>query len=306
MKDTTLSGQLALSRSPLLFDLDTLFVQLQGVKDRRYRRGVRYPLAPTLLIGVLAKLAGAHSSREIAHWASLRAQELSRLLALKREQMPHFSTWSRILGTAVDPKEVEEVLGRFFKQRVKKPVKPGERHLCRDGKTLKGTIALGERQGVHWLAAYLPQEGVVLAPVQVPGAGSEVSAAPVLLATLDLRGMVVSGDALFASRKLSLSILHKKGDYLWMVKENRKQMYQEIQTLFEPQPSRPGWSAPSMDFRSASFRETRGMGGWKNGASPSAASFRAIRSGLASPKSSNTNGREPRHSESLSGRCTMA
>jgi len=44
--------------------------------------------------------------------------------------------------------------------------------------------------------------------------GSEVSAAPLLLATVDLRGTVVSGDAIFASRKLNLKILQAKGDYL--------------------------------------------------------------------------------------------
>jgi hypothetical protein len=62
---------------------------------------------------------------------------------------------------------------------------------------------------------------------------------------------VVSGDAIFASRKLSLKILQAKGDYLWMIKENQVQMDQDIQTLFEPHPSRTGWSAPPMDFRSA-------------------------------------------------------
>ncbi len=46
----------------------------------------------------------------------------------------------------------------------------------------------------------------MLAQVQVSTSGSEVSAAPRLLATLDLRGTVLSGDALFASRKLSLKI----------------------------------------------------------------------------------------------------
>lgn len=105
---------------------------------------------------------------------------------------------------------------------------------------------------VHLIAAYLPQEGVVLAQVPVSTAGSEVSAAPVLLATLDWRGIVVSGEAKFASRALSLKIVQAKADYLWIIKENQKQMDQAIQTLFEPQSSRPGWSAPRTDFRSAS------------------------------------------------------
>jgi predicted transposase YbfD/YdcC len=93
---------------------------------------------------------------------------------------------------------------------------------------------------VHLLAAYLPQEGVVLAQMQVETVGNEVSEAPPLLASLDLRGTVVSGDANFAASALSQAILKAKGDSLWVIKENRSQMYQDIHTLFEPQPSRPG------------------------------------------------------------------
>jgi hypothetical protein len=75
---------------------------------------------------------------------------------------------------------------------------------------------------VHLLAAYLPREGVVLAQVQVSTAGSEVSAAPVLLASLDLRGTVVSGDANFAARPPSEKILQAKGDYLWVIPRESK------------------------------------------------------------------------------------
>jgi predicted transposase YbfD/YdcC len=250
MQDRTISERLCLPNQALLFDLDALYVQLQGVKDRRHRRGVRYPLAAILMIGILAKLAGQTSSRAIAEWAQLRHQELAQVFALRRETMPHFSTWSRILGTAVEPDEIEEVMGQFFREPSLKPAHPGARQVCIDGKTLRGTIPLGQGHGVHLLAAYLPQEGVVVGQVQVANWGSEPNSAPKLLATMDLRGTVVTGDAIFASRKLSLKILQAKGDYLWMVKENQMQMYQDIQTLFEPQPSRPGWSAPPMDFRS--------------------------------------------------------
>ena len=173
--------------------------------------------------------------------------------------MPHYSTWSRVLARAIDPNELERVVGRFFAKPIEKPLHPGQRHLCLDGKALRGTIPLGSSQGVHLLAAYLPQEGVVLAQMQVSTSGSEVSAAPMLLSTLDLRGTVVSGDAIFASRPLSLQILQAKGDYLWTIKENQIQMYQDISTLFEPQPSHPGWSAPPVDFTSAST-VTKGHG----------------------------------------------
>ncbi len=93
----------------------------------------------------------------MAHWAKLRTQELSKLFALKRERMPHYSTWSHVLGQAIDPGEIEQVLGRSFAKATRHPQpKPGERLLCLDGKTLRGTISHGPSQGVHLLAAYLP------------------------------------------------------------------------------------------------------------------------------------------------------
>ncbi len=88
MQDTTISGRLCVPNQALLFDLDALSVQLQRITDHRHRRGLRYPLALILMIGVLAKLAGYESSRQMAHWAKLRTQELRKLFALKRESMP--------------------------------------------------------------------------------------------------------------------------------------------------------------------------------------------------------------------------
>ncbi|GAC1397772.1 MAG: hypothetical protein NVSMB49_04200 [Ktedonobacteraceae bacterium] len=120
MNDTTLLSQLSLPQKALVFDLDALYACLQTIPDHRHRRGLQYPLASLLMIGVLAKLAGQDGSRAMAHWAKLRTHELSQLFHLKREKMPHYSTWSRVLGHAVEPAEVEQVIGQFF-VRVAKP-----------------------------------------------------------------------------------------------------------------------------------------------------------------------------------------
>src|SRR5947208_12711612 len=155
--------------------------------SHRHRRGVRYPLASLLMIGVLAKLAGQDSSRAMAHWAQLRTHELSQLFQLKRECMPHYSTWSRVLGHGVEPNEVEQIVGQFFAQATKNAQrKRGSIHLAMDGKTLRGTIPLGETDGVHLLAVYLPQQGVVLAQMNVEHKGREITFAPTLLSQIDL------------------------------------------------------------------------------------------------------------------------
>jgi len=256
VKDTTISASLHLPNEALLFDLDALYACLQTIPDHRDRRGVRYPLASLLMIGVLAKLAGQDSSRGMAHWAQLRTHELSQLFHLKRECMPHYSTWSRVLGQGVEPSEVEEIVGQFFRQATRTTRhKRGSIQLAIDGKTLRGTIPLGETEGVHLLAAYLPQQGVVLAQMNVEHKGREITCAPTLLRQIDLRGVVVSGDAMFDRRSLSSKIVQAHGDYLWTVKENEKGFYQDIEVLFQPHRKRAGTSAPPMDFRRSSTVE---------------------------------------------------
>jgi predicted transposase YbfD/YdcC len=205
-----------------------------------------------LLIGVLAKLAGQDISRALAHWAKLRQKELSQLFQLKRETMPHYSTWSRVLGRAVSPEEVEQIVSQFFTpQRPTKSPKRGSIQVCLDGKTLRGTIPAGQSQGVHLLAAYLPEQGVVLMQMEVGEKTNEITVAPKVVQTLDLRGVVVTGDAMQAQRKLSVQIVAAHGDYLWTAKDNQPELREEIALLFAPQQSRPGWSAVPTDFRQA-------------------------------------------------------
>jgi hypothetical protein len=88
-----------------------------------------------------------------------------------------------------------------------------------DGKTLRGTIPKGKNQGVHLLAAYLPEEGIVLFQVAVESKENEMTAAPRLLGELDLKGRIVCGDAAFTQRDLSVQVVAQGGNYIWFVKK---------------------------------------------------------------------------------------
>jgi predicted transposase YbfD/YdcC len=237
---------------PFAFSLQALAAHLQTVPDQRKRRGRRYPLPPLLTLAVVAKLAGHSRLEALADGAKLRAADLARLFGLQRSTMPHQSTWSRILGQAVDPEALEEALRTFFQ-----PVPAGEALargsiiLVVDGKTLRGTIPLGQTQGVHLVAAYLPEQGVVLAQLEVDRKANEIVVVPTLLAHLDLQGRVVVGDALQTQRALSAQIVAAGGDYLWFVKENQPTLLAEIEELFVPPPIPPGHTAPARDFTTA-------------------------------------------------------
>jgi predicted transposase YbfD/YdcC len=231
-----------------VIDVNSLYVWLSRLQDRRKKQGLRYGLVIVLVMIVLAKLAGQDRVSGIAEWIRHRASLLAGMLVWKRKTVPHRTTLSRILGWAVDILEFEQAVSAFF---------ASQSHAGRsvvvnvDGKTLRGTIPAGESQGLHLLAAYLCNEGWVLMQVEVGKEENEITAVPRLLKSLDLRGKVVTGDAMFAQRDLSVQIVEGGGDYLWTVKGNQEQLEEDIAVLFEPAPCAKGFSSASMTFPTA-------------------------------------------------------
>jgi predicted transposase YbfD/YdcC len=229
-----------------VFDVGSLYAHLEQLTDQRDARGVRYPLADVLALIILAKLGGEDSALGIAEWLKHRAQELARVLKLPRVSMPHAVTISRILGKGVVVEELEHLLHHYFEQH-------GQAShavvVAIDGKTIRGTIEVGQNQGVQLLAAYLPEEGLVLMQVEVGDKENEIVAAPRLLQVLDLRGKVVVGDAMHTQRALSIAIVRAGGAYIWTAKGNQAEVQATIARLFEPEEVRPGFAPTPTDFR---------------------------------------------------------
>ncbi|MBI3933559.1 MAG: ISAs1 family transposase [Acidobacteria bacterium] len=231
MDYSTVARPLEGAAGGFVFSLNSLYARLGQLTDQRRRRGVRYPLAWVLLTMVVAKLAGADTPQAIADWVSERAALFRETFELKSPRMPHHNTYRRIMQRAVVPAELERVVGDFLAEvpQAGVPVQ-----ITLDGKTLRGTLARGETRGLHLLAAYWPEVGLVLAQVEVDPQTNELGAAPQLLKTLDLQGKIITGDALFAQRELSLLIGAAGGDYVWTVKDNQPRLRADIEQLFEP------------------------------------------------------------------------
>lgn len=250
MDSTTFTSlaQWTATPEPFAFLLDDLLPYLHAVPDPRDPRGCRYPLPPLLALAIVAKLANHADLTALAHWARLRAPELTAWLGLPRRTMPHPTTWTRLFA-ALDVAALERQMAAFFTQQTTRTAPQRGLQLTLDGKTLRGTIPMGSTQGVHLVAAYLPQVGCVLAELAVSSKANELTVAPTLLAQLDLAGRVVTGDALFAQRNLSAQIVAAGGDYLWTVKANQPALLDEIRWLFAP--LQAGERASDWDWRTA-------------------------------------------------------
>src|SRR5665213_521205 len=267
MQSSTSALTVSLPCAPFLFSPTSLYACLLTLTDHRDPRGVRYPLAILLTIATLAKLAEQNSPRAIADWAQLRAPILADLFGLDRPTMPHATTWNRVFGAAIDPQQFTHLVADFLLAATTPPPRGTRKRrrgmiaLCLDGKTVRGTIPAGMTRGVHLLAAYLPQQGIVLIEVIVDGKENEIVTAQTVLSLVDVRGCVVTGDAMFAQRQLSRQIRRKGGDYLWCVMENQATLHCELDTLF-PSPPLPAMaddilSATGLDNAHGQYEERR-------------------------------------------------
>lgn len=231
-----------------VFDLGSLYAELSKLTDLRRARGLRYQLPNILIFMVIAKLCGEDHPSGIADWVAHRIDQLTAVFQIERKSAPHHSTYRRILGDVVQVDELEVTVSRYL---------AGKRHwgrqvvLAIDGKVVRGSIQ-DDQPGLHLLAAYLPEAGIVLMEVVVAKEENEIPAAPRVLQCVDLRDKVVIGDALHTQRNISIQIVKAGGDYIWFAKGNQPQIEEDIRLWFEPDvPLIPGMGCPPKDFETA-------------------------------------------------------
>ena len=235
------------SESGCVFDLDSLASYFERLHDQRCARGKRYGLAQICILATLAKLSGEDCPWGMAQWAQLRHAVLGPILNLPK-RLPSHNTYRRALATAILAPELDQLISAFLRQQA---LAGRSVLIALDGKTLRGTIPTGQSQGVHLLAAYLPAEGLVLVQMAVENKANEIVAAPKVLASLDLRGKIVMGDAMHTQRELSAQIVAAQGDYIWLAKDNQPQLRADIEQWFAPETHVKGFSPAPKDFQTA-------------------------------------------------------
>ncbi len=187
---------------------------------------------------------------EIADWATNHAEKLVALLQLERIWMPHHNTIRRVYQNILSEAEFEQMAQEYSQQE-----HAGKREvLALDGKTLRGTGISGHQEHEHVLSLYGVESQHVLAQANVDRKENEITAAPRVLAQVDLSRQVVTGDALLAQRKLSSQIIAQEGDFIWPIKDNHPGLLADIQQLFAipNEVPKPGFGKITNDFLSTS------------------------------------------------------
>jgi DDE family transposase len=166
-----------ISQHALAIDAASLYKALEKVKDRREKKGKRYPLAFVLTLILLGNMAGQREIAGIIHWVKLREKELRRLFNWPKA-FPTYDVYTRVL-THCDHHEVARAIAQVIitarsvercgeePSRLLAQQVHGEENLIHtavDGKVLRGTLGheRDDQPPVHLLTFYECESGVVL------------------------------------------------------------------------------------------------------------------------------------------------
>lgn len=208
----------------------TLTDALMAVPDPRKRRGQRYPWWVLLTLIAAAIVSGQQHGRAIGQWVREHTDELDALLAGAGGRVPSEATLRRALQ-AVDVAALDACVTAVRPCAGSSPA--GLTGVALDGKEVRGVRAHG--RVVH-LLGLVAHDGLVLGQLAVADRENEIVAAPALLQTQDLRGRVVTMDALLTQRALARQIRRQGGHYLMVVKDNHPELLAALSTLFTTPP----------------------------------------------------------------------
>lgn len=203
-----------------------LIEALSALVDPRRRRGVRHPVGYVVALALCAILTGCTSLVAIGEWAGRQPVRTLRRLGAKRDAAPEESTFRRVLSK-MDTVAFEHVIGSWVRTLVSLA---GE-GIAIDGKSLRGARNAGGAMP-HLVSAMIHRLGVVIAETRVADKTNEINSVEPLLNGVEIQGAVVTGDAMFAQKKIADYIVEEKqADYLFTVKENQPTLKAEIEAL---------------------------------------------------------------------------
>jgi predicted transposase YbfD/YdcC len=226
----------------------TLMAYLQQVRDPRKARGKVFTWSFLLALVAAALASGCKTPASIVRWTKNHAQELLATLKPARRRIPSERTIRRVLER-IPLADLEQQTGQNNQAldgrdptsgTVQGPQGEVWQGQALDGKMIRGAAAHGER--VHLVSLVRHGAGYTLGQVAVPEKSNEITAAPSLLAGRDLRGTVITSDAILTQRELAQQILDQGGHYLMVVKGNQPELWEHIEFLFRvpPVPALPG------------------------------------------------------------------
>jgi predicted transposase YbfD/YdcC len=205
---------------------DRFMAHFAELPDPRVERTRHHELRALIFITMLAVICGEESWEDMAEFAEDREEWLATFMDLPHG-VPCADTFRRV-WSAIDPKKFNACFIEWM--RALAGTTEGKL-IAIDGKTVRGS-GNKTRAALHLVNAWVLENNLVLGQVATEAKSNEITAIPELLALLEIRGAIVSIDAMGCQKEIAKAIVDKKADYLLAVKGNHPILHEEIVTYF--------------------------------------------------------------------------
>ena len=210
--------------------LDEIVESFSTLEDPRSHINRRHPLPSILVIAVLAVLAGAAGPTAIARWAKLKEGLLTGILDLPNG-IPGKDVFRRVL-MMLKPEAFEAAFNAWIDRLrdeavaetgVDRPI------IAIDGKTARRSHDVKNDLGaLHVVTAWAGEYGLALGQEVCAEKSNEITAIPELLKKIDVRGGVVTIDAMGTQKAIAEQIIRGKADYVLALKGNQETLHRAV------------------------------------------------------------------------------
>jgi predicted transposase YbfD/YdcC len=210
--------------------LDEVARHFEGLEDPRSSINRKHPLISVVVIAIMAVLAGANGPTAIAKWAALKEEFLVGALDLP-DGVPRKDVFRRVL-MALRPAAFRACfVSRLESLRAEAAVATGVEQpvFAVDGKTARRSHDRKSGLGaLHSVSVWASEFGLALGQVACGEKSNEITAIPEVLRLVDLKGAIITIDAIGAQKAIAAQIIDGEGDYVLALKGNQEALHQAV------------------------------------------------------------------------------
>jgi predicted transposase YbfD/YdcC len=212
------------------FCLDEIIGYFDDLEDPRATVNRKHPLVSVVIIAMMAVLSGAGGPTAIARWAALKADFLTGVLPLPNG-IPGKDVFRRVLGL-LQPAAFQACFVSWLqalRARAAEATAVDQPVLAVDGKTARRSHDRGKGLGaLHCVSVWASDFGLSLGQVACDEKSNEITAIPELLRLVDIRGTIITIDALGTQKAIAEQIIAGGADYVLALKGNQETLHDAV------------------------------------------------------------------------------
>ena len=199
-----------------------------NLKDPRINRKKLYPLMEIIFVVLCGSICGAESWRDFVIFGNEKVEFLRQYFHFKNG-IPSKNTFARVFS-ALCP----EAFKSCFIEWVKSLQENLKDIIAIDGKTLRGSFDTTKGQSaIHMVSVFATQAKLVLGQQKVSDKSNEITAIPLLLEMLELKGSIITIDAMGCQKTIAKKIIEEEADYVFSLKGNHGTLHEDVELFFK-------------------------------------------------------------------------